>query len=343
MVKKQYVATGQWVGKETNNYFNSNQEGDYMGKRITLENIAKKSFYQIPKKLMHSSKYKGLSALSILAYAVLKDRASLSLKNNWYQKNEQGENEIYFIFTNTELMKVLEIGSTSTLSKVKKELEKFNLLEQERQGLNKPNKLFLLQIEAEKEDFSIISNEGYPLEQSLDNSGCSKSKRPESERPNIRKSNTSNTDINKTNKRLDTNDTASEFSTKTKIDYMQEAFYNNHERVPREITKMLKVFYHDSIDEAEKYYKIILKAKAKIEKEFNTMIWLENDKQATQAIIQSFSLTIRKIEREDNIMNCEAYVFQSIYQSLLKLYQYQQYKKDSPFFDWIKDNNQSSI
>ncbi|ARB39712.1 replication initiator protein A [Mammaliicoccus sciuri] len=67
---------------------------------------------------------------------------SLSIKNNWIDQN----GDIYFIFTNENLQEVLG-KSKNTITKIKKELEEVGLLEQVKTGFNRPNKLYLHEIE----------------------------------------------------------------------------------------------------------------------------------------------------------------------------------------------------
>ena len=71
-------------------------------------------------------------------YAILKDRFELSLRNNWIDKN----GDVYLIYTITELQEILGYGNKKVI-KLKKELKEYGLLEEVRQGLNKPNLLYL--------------------------------------------------------------------------------------------------------------------------------------------------------------------------------------------------------
>ena len=125
-------------------------------------------------------------------------------------------------------MEILNIGSTATLQKVKKELINSGLLEQEQRGLNMANRLYLLEPIVEEEDiYEIIEDETDEIkdlsqkedlyEQKLTESissrkslvpqGNSLSKLPisengslDNERLDIQKLNTNDTDLSKTNK-----------------------------------------------------------------------------------------------------------------------------------------------
>lgn len=78
-----------------------------------------------------------------VAFSFLKDCFKYSIKNNWIDEN----GDIYFIFTNQELGETLKVKSKQTVVKIKKELEAYGLLEQKRMGVNRPNRLYLLQPE----------------------------------------------------------------------------------------------------------------------------------------------------------------------------------------------------
>ncbi|RRN51154.1 replication initiator protein A [Streptococcus suis] len=107
--------------------------------RITVEQVqSSERFYRIPKLLVESKYYRKLSAEAKFCYAILKDRFDLSLKNDWV--DEQGC--VYLIFTVEELQELLGYGNKKVI-KLKKELAKYGLLEEVRQGLNKPNLLYL--------------------------------------------------------------------------------------------------------------------------------------------------------------------------------------------------------
>nr|WP_238347256.1 replication initiator protein A [Staphylococcus shinii] len=94
------------------------------------------------KVLFINEKYKKLSDSAKVTYAILNDRVRLSIKNNWIDQN----GDIYFIFTNENLQEVLD-KSKNTITKIKKELQEVGLLEQVKTGFNRPNKLYLHEIE----------------------------------------------------------------------------------------------------------------------------------------------------------------------------------------------------
>ena len=114
--------------------------------RYEIMDRAKFVFYQIPKILIHGEKYKdNLTNNDILAYSILMDRLNVSIKNNWYDE----EGYIYFVYSNNELQKILNV-SKNTVVKIKRNLTKVGLLEEERTG--RANRLYLLEPEIENVD-----------------------------------------------------------------------------------------------------------------------------------------------------------------------------------------------
>ena len=107
--------------------------------KYNLSQVKTERFYQLPKYLFEDTYFKKMSAEAKIMYALLKDRFELSIQNEWVDKN----NNIYFIFSNKHLCEYLGYAEQKII-KLKKELISFNLLIQERVGLNKPNRLYLL-------------------------------------------------------------------------------------------------------------------------------------------------------------------------------------------------------
>lgn len=105
-------------------------------------------FYKIPKALFENEFYADMKLETKMAYAILRDRFLLSIKNNWIDRN----GDVYLIYKNSDLQAMLSVGEKKVIS-LKKELADFGLLEEERQGLNKPNRLYVGNINA---DFEVI-------------------------------------------------------------------------------------------------------------------------------------------------------------------------------------------
>ena len=108
-------------------------------KRITIQEFEQERFYKLYKFLFEDDYFRKLSDSSKIAYCMFRDRFELSKMNNWIDEN----GNVYLIFTTKDLCELLNCG-TQKVTKIKKELESFNLLEQERMGLNKPTPFFLV-------------------------------------------------------------------------------------------------------------------------------------------------------------------------------------------------------
>lgn len=125
----------------------------------TANEVYAEKYFQLPKVFFTNEKYKKMSNDSKVAYAILKDRFSYSVKNKWVDKH----NRIYFVFTVEELKNILNCAE-GKVAKIKKELTEMNLLFQERGGstwidgskVNTPNKLYLGKPEATAEDVYLI-------------------------------------------------------------------------------------------------------------------------------------------------------------------------------------------
>lgn len=101
----------------------------------TLEN----KYYQIPQELFVNSLYKyKLNSDSKILYAFLIDRLSLSQRNNW----KDSENNVYLIFTRQEVQDKLGL-SEKTVIKAFKQLSDVKLIADKRQGLGKPNLIYV--------------------------------------------------------------------------------------------------------------------------------------------------------------------------------------------------------
>ena len=129
------------------------------------------TYYQLPKVLFSNIKYKKLSNDAKVAYALLKDRFNYSVQNNWVDEDDN----LYFIFTNEELMEMLDSGNQKVI-KIKKELQTSELLFQKRMGVNKPNRLYLLRPVVEATDVYVQN-----IPQTLATSGSVKITLPENE------------------------------------------------------------------------------------------------------------------------------------------------------------------
>ncbi len=136
------------------------KEIDYYKNNEILEN----SYYQIPQELFVNSLYKEkLNSDSKILYAFLLDRLSLSQRNHWF--DEYGR--VYLIFTREEVQNKLCL-SEKTVTKAFKQLLEVNLISEKRQGLGKPNLIYVGKIQheeiianTEQESLQVLNSKNY--------------------------------------------------------------------------------------------------------------------------------------------------------------------------------------
>src|SRR4051794_9570577 len=79
-----------------------------MTEYYTVNEMYGEKFYQVPKVFFTNPLYKkGLTDTQKLAFGLLRDRFSLSVKNKWF--DDQGR--IYFIFTIENLMEIFDCSN----------------------------------------------------------------------------------------------------------------------------------------------------------------------------------------------------------------------------------------
>lgn len=131
-----------------------------MSKRVNVKDVYREKFYRVPKVFMTNEKYKNMTMNAKMTWAIFRDRTDLSLSNNWIDEN----GDVYFVFTYDSLKEILNIKSKTTISNIKKELVIAGLIDDVRQGFNKPNRLYLINPDVEQEDiYKIIDDENIKL------------------------------------------------------------------------------------------------------------------------------------------------------------------------------------
>ena len=141
-------------------------------------------YYRIPQELFVNEKYKNkLNSDSKILYAFLLDRLSLSQKNHWIDE----DNNVYLIFTREEVQEKLNL-SDKTVTKSFKILMEVNLVQEKRQGLGKPNLIYVGKINhSDSENLRFLNRKNY-------DSGIGESTALDSE--NLRGINTNNINTN---------------------------------------------------------------------------------------------------------------------------------------------------
>ncbi|MCO4477790.1 replication initiation protein Rep [Streptococcus infantarius subsp. infantarius] len=140
---------------------------------ITVEQYeTSERYFKLPKLLFESPRYEDVRLDSKVSYSILKDRLSLSLKNNWVDE----EGRIYLVYSNSKLMKILNC-SKSTLLRIKKQLAEYGLMQEVQQSSSEKgtlaNKIYLGNLVVD-DSFSIPNEDDIPPVSNLNQGGVKK-------------------------------------------------------------------------------------------------------------------------------------------------------------------------
>jgi hypothetical protein len=105
---------------------------------FTIQDAEQFTFFRIPKVLFTGERYKDMTTDARVLYGILLDRVSLSVKNNWVDK----EGRVFIIFTREEAQELLGYSKPKIVN-LFKELHKVQLIEETKQGLSKPNLIYV--------------------------------------------------------------------------------------------------------------------------------------------------------------------------------------------------------
>ena len=105
---------------------------------MKISEVKNNAFYQMPQWL-YEEPYNVLSDKAKQIYMFLFDRRTLSIQNKWFDE----EGDVFVYFTNEQLMEKLNC-SNKPIIQAKKELSDYGLIKEVRQGVNKPNRLYIL-------------------------------------------------------------------------------------------------------------------------------------------------------------------------------------------------------
>ena len=304
---------------------------------ITIDQLATLTFYQIPEifftRIQHNengyvkltSSYTGLSSDAKLAYGALYNRCKLSIssfqKGNRDYVDENGA--VFLIFTVSDLMLLLDKGKMK-VTKIKKELQEHGLLREVRQGLNKPNRLYLQLVDANLEIVEHYSADGELLKrvnafgkvlyekvpQSIGNSESIKNGRPQNGLQNVHESDGINTEKSKIDTLYDTNRYKSESSLSDLS--ISEAFkMGQHGFLSTQLVQKLSLFGKDAKILENKIYQ----SKRQVEKNYNNLlagqeiygeVWLQDLERELDKLI--FKIKTGEAE-EKPIQNVPAYFY----------------------------------
>lgn len=291
--------------------------------RKNIKNQASQNFYMLHKALFVNEKYKKLSDSAKVTYAILNDRVSLSIKNNWIDDN----GDIYFIFTNESLQNILD-KSKNTITKIKKELQEVGLLEQIRTGFNKPNKLYLhdietnISVEKSIQSSSTTYNDNESQILGLQNpkiwdSRISKFGTPESQILDPNDTDYNDTDYIKTNnsdtydmndKRLIYPNNHSDHSYHYHSKFNDEALkFQLLEELPQSIQNYLNNF---SVNEIKLIKSVLLKAKTSFNNSIDTYYLLEDMEIEILHVLKRFKAVL--IQKNETVEAMQGYLMKSL-------------------------------
>ena len=310
---------------------------------ITIDQLATQTFYQIPEifftRIQHNkngyvkltSSYTGLSSDAKLAYGALYNRCKLSIssfqKGNRDYVDENGA--VFLIFTVSDLMLLLDKGKMK-VTKIKKELQEHGLLREVRQGLNKPNRLYLQLVDANLEIVEHYSIDGELLKRidafgkvlyekecdiektpkPLGNSGSPQNGRPQNGLQNVHKTDGINTERSQTESSYDTNRYEGESSLSDLS--ISEAFkMGQHGFLSPQLVQKLSLFGKDAKILENKIYQ----SKRKVETDYKNLlvnqeiygeVWLQDLERELDKLI--FKIKTGEVEGKI-IQNIPAYFY----------------------------------
>ena len=310
---------------------------------ITIDQLATLTFYQIPEifftRIQHNengyvkltSSYTSLSSDAKLAYGALYNRCKLSIssfqKGNRDYVDENGA--VFLIFTVSDLMLLLDKGKMK-VTKIKKELQEHGLLREVRQGLNKPNRLYLQLVDANLEIVEHYSIDGELLKRidafgkvlyekecdiektpkPLGNSGSPQNGRPQNGLQNVHKTDGINTEKSKTDNLYDTNRYEDE-SALSDLSISEAFRMGQHGFLSPQLVQKLSLFGKDAKILENKIYQ----SKRQVEKNYNNLladqeiygeVWLQDLERELDKLI--FKIKTGEAE-EKPIHNVPAYFY----------------------------------
>ena len=310
---------------------------------ITIDQLATLTFYQIPEifftRIQYNengyvkltSSYTDLSSDAKLAYGALYNRCKLSIssfqKGNRDYVDENGA--VFLIFTVSDLMLLLDKGKMK-VTKIKKELQEHGLLREVRQGLNKPNRLYLQLVDANLEIVEHYSIDGELLKRidafgkvlyekecdiektpkPLGNSGSPQNGRPQNGLQKVHKTDGINTEKSKTDNLYDTNRYEDE-STLSDLSISEAFSMGQHGFLSPQLVQKLSLFGKDAKILENKIYQ----SKRQVEKNYNNLlagqeiygeVWLQDLERELDKLI--FKIKTGEAEGK-SIQNVPAYFY----------------------------------
>ena len=240
------------------------------------------------------------------------------------------------MYKRQDLCNLLNCG-TQKVTKIKKELENFNLLEQERMGLNKPNKIYILEPQT---PFKYNSNKEFRKSkfQSFENqnSRVLKVKKQEFRKSKSNDTDSSDTDYieTKNNDTNDTNDTSKMISNNSHSNHTnhQQTEFNNEalkfqvlEELPSQIKSYLSNF---EIKDIRIIKSVLLKGKKSFNNAHDTYYRLEDVEFELVSVLKRFKAML--LQKDESIEAMQGYLMQSIKAELEEMHALNMRRQNAP-------------
>lgn len=294
-------------------------------KKISASEFETLRFYQLPKFLFEDKYFSKMSTDAKVMYALLKDRFELSRLNNWVDS----ENNIFLLYTNKQLCSVLNYSEPKII-KLKKELEKFNLIINERQGLNKPNKIYLLEPTYNKELINskfqnkkiISSRTNESSVQKLKNSKSNDNKNNNTEFKEIKNNDTN--DMNEHSQFIHSN-----HSNHQNIEFNNDALkFQLLEELPNQIKSYLSNF---EVKDIRTIKSVLLKGKKFFNNTNNTYYRLEDVEFEIISVLKRFKAML--LQKNETVEAMQGYLMQSIKTELEELHALNMRRQNMPRYN----------
>lgn len=290
------------------------------------------TYFKLSTVLVKGELYRNMSINAKYAYAILEDRRSVSLANNWFDEDEN----LFFIYTNAELSEILGV-STRTVSSIKKELIEYRLLEQKEAVTGRASRLYLynpVATEKDKETFVTsyqrkttveernqdeFSNskldQKYPKKKDISHLlTIEKFARVEKFSTHPRRILLPNkNNINKTNSIAHESSESHESINNTDYLRKHKLFDYSKQGLPKELVDKICT-WTKSDEEVRHVVGLLFKAKASVQKESKRVIVLEElfqNSDCSEELARTIDVVLQKIRTDHTIQESDKYVLQT--------------------------------
>lgn len=298
-------------------------------KKISASKFETLRFYQLPKFLFEDEYFSKMPTDAKVMYALLKDRFELSRLNNWVDS----ENNIYLLYTNKQLCSILNYAEPKII-KLKKELEKYNLIINERQGLNKPNKIYLLEPTYDKELINSKFQNKEFISSKTNKSSVQKLINSKSNDTDFNDTDFNNTETNDTNDLYDIVNTNFISHHSNHTNHQQTEFNNDAlkfqalEELPTQIKTYLSNF---EIKDIRIIKSVLLKGKKSFNNVHNTYYRLEDVEFELVSVLKRFKAML--LQKNETVEAMQGYLMQSIKAELEEIHALNMRRQNIPKYN----------